>query len=49
MPSFVEIGRPVPEKILEDSATRLYDFKSYRAGTSYSVSRNSSKANAYVN
>ena len=27
MPSFVEIGPPVPEKILEDSATRLYDLR----------------------
>ena len=27
MPSFVEIGPPVPEKILENSATRLYDLR----------------------
>ena len=27
MPSFVEIGLPVPEKILEDCATRLYDLR----------------------
>ena len=27
MPSFVEISPPVPEKILEDSATRLYDLR----------------------
>ena len=27
MPSFVEIGPSVPEKILEKSATRLYDLR----------------------
>ena len=27
MPSVVEIGPPVPEKILENSATRLYDLR----------------------
>ena len=38
MPSFVEIGPPVPEKILEDSATRLYDLRSFE------ISRNSEKS-----